>query len=95
MIEAVIQALIYICVLALVVYLVIWVVTEVLGVPIPPKVLQIIWIIVALVVLLVLIRLLPIGKLAKDQDRLVAASTAQATHYDANGGPARQRGVNQ
>jgi hypothetical protein len=58
MIEAVIYALIYIALLALVVYLVLWVTTDVLGLPLPPKVIQIIWVIVALVVILILVRLI-------------------------------------
>ena len=41
MIATVITFLIYLCILALVIYLVIWVVRDVLGVPIPPKVIQI------------------------------------------------------
>lgn len=66
MLEAVIYALIYICVLALVIYLVIWVLQTVAGVGLPPKVIQIIWIIFALVCLLILVRLLlpHMGKLA-------------------------------
>lgn len=65
MIEAVITLLIYICVLALVVYLVIWVL-EIVGIALPPKVIQIIWVIVVLIVLLLLVRLLlpHAGKLA-------------------------------
>jgi NADH:ubiquinone oxidoreductase subunit K len=51
MIEAVIYALIYIALLALVVYLVLWVTTDVLGLPLPPKVVTIIWVIVALIVI--------------------------------------------
>lgn len=58
MIEGVIQALIYICVLALVIYLVIWVLQTVAGIALPPKVIQIIWIIFALVCLLILVRFL-------------------------------------
>lgn len=64
MIEAVIQALIYICLLAIIVYLVIWVLTTVVGVAIPPKIIQLIWVIFVLVCLLLLFRLLPLGKLA-------------------------------
>jgi hypothetical protein len=58
MIEAVIQALIYICVLALVIYLIIWVLQSVANIALPAKVIQIIWIIFALVCLLILVRLL-------------------------------------
>ena len=60
MIEQIIQILITICVLALVVYLVIWVLTSVIGIPIPAKVIQILWVIVALVALLLIFRMLPI-----------------------------------
>lgn len=66
MIEAVIYALIYICLLALVIYLIIWVLQTVAGIALPPKVIQIIWVIFALVCLLILVRLLlpHLGKLA-------------------------------
>ena len=47
MIITIITLLIYLCVLALVVYLIIWVL-GVIGVPLPPKVIQILWVIVAL-----------------------------------------------
>lgn len=57
MIESVIFFLIYICVIALVIYLVVYVLRDVLGVPIPPKVIQILWVIVALVAILFLVRL--------------------------------------
>jgi hypothetical protein len=55
MIEAIISLLIYICILALVVYLIIWVL-GIIGVPIPDKVIQIVWVIVALVVILMVLR---------------------------------------
>jgi|KBSSwiStaDraftv2_1062776.scaffolds.fasta_scaffold6669294_1 hypothetical protein len=58
MIEGVIGLLITICVIALVVYLIFWVI-EVVGIPIPAKVQQIIWIIVALIVILLVVRALP------------------------------------
>lgn len=57
MIESVIYLLISICVLALVIYLVIYVLRDVLGVPIPAKVIQILWVIVALLVILWLVQL--------------------------------------
>jgi len=57
MIATVITFLIYLCILALVIYLVIWVVRDVLGVPIPPKVIQILWVIVALIVILWLVQI--------------------------------------
>lgn len=53
----VIYLLIAICVLALVIYLVIYVLRDVLGVPIPAKVIQILWVIVALFVILWLAQL--------------------------------------
>jgi hypothetical protein len=56
MVESVITLLIYICVLVALAWLVIWVVTEILGLPIPPRVVQIIWVIVALVVILLVYR---------------------------------------
>lgn len=58
MIEAVIYSLIYICLLALVIFLVLWVLQTVANVALPPKVIQIIWIIFALVCVLILVRLL-------------------------------------
>jgi hypothetical protein len=58
MLEAVVTLLIYLCLLVLVVYIVTWVLGE-LGIPIPPQVMKIIWIIVALVVILLLVRHLP------------------------------------
>jgi bacteriorhodopsin len=57
MLESVITLLIYICVVALVIYLVIWVLSSV-GVSLPPQVVKILWIIFALIVLLMLLRLL-------------------------------------
>jgi hypothetical protein len=61
MIETVITLLIYICVIALVFYLVVWVLTNVVGIPIPPKVIQILWVIFALIVILLLWRALAGG----------------------------------
>ena len=58
MIETVITLLIQICILALVVYLVLWVLS-IVGIEVPAKVVQIIWVIVALVVILWLFRSLP------------------------------------
>ena len=57
MLASVITFLIYLCIFALVIYLVIWVVRDVLGVPIPPKVIQILWVIVALIVILWLVQI--------------------------------------
>jgi hypothetical protein len=58
MIASVITFLIYVCVLALVIYLIIWVLRDVIGLPIPPKVIQILWVIVALIVILWLVQML-------------------------------------
>ena len=57
MLASVITFLIYICVLALVIYLIIWVLQEVLGIAIPAKVIQILWVIVALIVILWLVQM--------------------------------------
>ena len=57
MVETVIYLLLQIAIIALVVYLIIWVI-ETLGLPIPPRVVQIIWVIVVLIVLLLLWRAL-------------------------------------
>ena len=57
MIDAVIYALITICVIVLVVYLVIWVLGQI-GVPLPANVMRVIWVIVALLCILVLWHLL-------------------------------------
>jgi hypothetical protein len=58
MLEAVISFLIYICIVAIVVYVVIWVLRDVIGVPIPAKVVQLLWVIVALIAILFLVRLI-------------------------------------
>ncbi len=58
MIESIIAALIYIVLLAIVVYLVIWVLQTIAGVSIPPKIVQLIWVVFVLVVLLILFRAL-------------------------------------
>ena len=57
MLAAVITFLIWVCVLALVIYLVIWVLRDVIGLPIPAKVIQILWVIVALIVILWLVQM--------------------------------------
>lgn len=57
MLASVITFLIYVCILALVIYLVLWVLRDVLGIPIPERVIQILWVIVALVVILWLVQL--------------------------------------
>jgi len=56
MITAIITALIYIVLLAIVVYLVIWVL-QIIGVALPPKIIQLIWVVFALIVLLILVQL--------------------------------------
>lgn len=60
MIESIIMLLIYIAIIALVFYLVIYVL-GVIGVALPPKVIQIIWLIFALIVVLWLVRVLLSG----------------------------------
>ena len=66
MIEAAITSLIYLLVLAAVIYLILWVLQAVAGIALPDKVVQIIWIVFALICLLIVVRLLlpHIGKLA-------------------------------
>ena len=56
MIASVITLLIYICILAIVVYLIIWVL-GIIGVPIPAKVVQLLWVIVALIAILMLVNM--------------------------------------
>jgi hypothetical protein len=57
MVEAVIKFLVTICLIALCVFLVLWVLAA-LGVALPPMVVKIIWIIVALIAVLFLVRML-------------------------------------
>lgn len=57
MLASVITFLIYVCVLALVIYLILWVLRDVLGLPIPERVVQILWVIVALIVILWLVQM--------------------------------------
>jgi hypothetical protein len=57
MLTAVITLLIYVCILALVIYLIIWVLRDVIGLPIPAKVVQILWVILALIVILWLVQM--------------------------------------
>lgn len=57
MLASVITFLIYVCVLAIVVYLVIWVLRDIVGLPIPDKVIQLLWVIVALIAILFLVQL--------------------------------------
>ena len=60
MLTSVITFLIYLCIFAIVIYLVIYVL-GVIGVPIPPKVLQLIWVIVALIAVLWLVQMVTSG----------------------------------
>ncbi len=57
MLASVITFLIYLCLLAIVIYLVIWVLTDVIGLPIPAKVVQLLWVIVALIAILWLVQM--------------------------------------
>ena len=57
MLATVITFLIYICILAIIIYLVIWVLTSVIGLPIPAQVIQLIWVIVALIAILWLVQM--------------------------------------
>ncbi len=61
MVESVIALLIYILILGLVFYLILYVVRDVLGVPIPAKAIQILLVILGLLVILMLYRLLVEG----------------------------------
>ena len=55
MIESVIMGLIYLCLIAVAVYLIIWVLGQ-LGIAIPEPIMKIIWVIVVLVAILILVR---------------------------------------
>ena len=57
MAATIITFLIYACVLAILLYLVVWVLRDVIGLPIPDKVIQLLWVIVALVVILWLVQM--------------------------------------
>jgi len=57
MLTSVITFLIYICLLAIVIYLVIWVLRDIVGLPIPERVIQILWVIVALIAILWLVQM--------------------------------------
>lgn len=58
MLESIIMFLIYVCVVAIVIYLVLWVLRDVLGLPLPAKVIQILWVVFALICILFLLRLI-------------------------------------
>ena len=53
--EAVITALVYIVLLAIAMYLIIWVI-EIIGLQIPQKVVQLLWVVVVLIAILILVR---------------------------------------
>ena len=55
MIESIVMGLIYVVLVAIAVYLILWVMEQI-GVSLPPQVLKLLWVIVALVVVLVLVR---------------------------------------
>lgn len=55
MIESVIMMLIYLCLLAIAVYLVIWVLEQI-GISIPANIMKLLWVIVILVVVLMIVR---------------------------------------
>jgi hypothetical protein len=57
MLASVITFLIYVCLLAIVIYLVIWVLRDIVGLPIPDKVIQLLWVIVALIAILWLVQI--------------------------------------
>lgn len=61
MLASVITFLIYLCLLAIVIYLVIWVLRDVIGLPIPEKVIQLLWVIVALIAILWLVQMVAGG----------------------------------
>ena len=58
MLASIIYLLILICIVALVFYLIIWVLRDVVGLPLPDKVIQIIWVIFALIVILYFVQFL-------------------------------------
>ena len=62
MIASVITLLIYIVLLAILVYLVLWVL-EIVGIPIPAKVVQLLWVVVALIAILMLVNMVMGGGL--------------------------------
>lgn len=57
MLTSVITFLIYICILAIAIYIVVWVLTDVIGLPVPAKVIQLLWVIVALIAILWLVQM--------------------------------------
>lgn len=61
MLASVIYFLISLCLLAIVFYVVIWILRDVIGLPIPEKVIQLLWVIVALIAILWLVQLVTGG----------------------------------
>lgn len=61
MIESLIMLLIYICILALAIYLIMWVLNTIVGISLPAKVVQIVWVIFILIVVLWIARVLLSG----------------------------------
>ena len=61
MFEQIIMFLIYACLVAAMIYLLLWVIGTVAGVAIPPKVVQILWVVFVLVCLLFLVRIFVSG----------------------------------
>jgi bacteriorhodopsin len=57
MIEAIIYAMIYLCLLVMAVYVIVWVLEQ-LGIVIPPNIMKIVWVIVVLVALLIIVQVL-------------------------------------
>lgn len=55
MIESIIMMLIYLCLLAICVYLVLWVLEQI-GIVIPAHVMKLLWVIVVLIVILMVVR---------------------------------------
>jgi hypothetical protein len=64
MITTIITLLIYLCVLALCVYVVLWVL-QTIGIALPPQIVKIIWVIVALIALLIIVQALLGGGIPK------------------------------
>jgi hypothetical protein len=61
MLTTVIMLLIQLCILALCIYVILWVL-EIIGIVLPPKVIQILWVIICLVALYLIVQtLLPIA----------------------------------
>ncbi len=81
MIESVIMMLIYLCLFAIAVYLVIWVLGE-LGISIPPQIMKILWVIVILVVVLMIVRMfLPALGVRIGSGKLGATDATQSLAY--------------